>query len=422
MGIERLLLAGKTVKARIADAHLGSEEVWSLDDADHFTVDLDDTDRTLLRSGLFSERVTLDTGKIIYELAGVTKSLHTLQLLFEDAAVAQLRAESGVLTVDAGRITRTQFAERLTKQVGGLRFKGQPGSPRKMASTRGDGENNDSWETLGSLASDRNWRRYLHRRTMWFGSDEWLFKQHEPVRLSESRRGVENIDVQYLINRRNPRSGRREATATVTARASRWPLPPATPIILEDMGVADGRWLVASRRKPTDDDLCTIDLVRRQPSLPEPRHEPDPEFDPGDLSQAGQTSVSGGGSAQVEAMVGFAMGKNGGPYVWGGNGPSGYDCSGLTTAAARVAGVTLPRTSKTQYAHCRDRGRLLSVDNAINLRGALLFRMTGEPTHVALSLGNGQTIEARGRAYGIGVFSAHGRGWTSGGAVPGVTY
>ncbi|WP_245700694.1 C40 family peptidase [Geodermatophilus siccatus] len=34
--------------------------------------------------------------------------------------------------------------------------------------------------------------------------------------------------------------------------------------------------------------------------------------------------------------------------MYGGNGPNAWDCSGLTVAAWKQAGVNLPRTSKAQ--------------------------------------------------------------------------
>lgn len=53
-------------------------------------------------------------------------------------------------------------------------------------------------------------------------------------------------------------------------------------------------------------------------------------------------------SAQGTRALAWAMLQRGKPYIWGGTGPSGYDCSGLTQAAWKNAGVTLPRTSQEQ--------------------------------------------------------------------------
>jgi hypothetical protein len=68
--------------------------------------------------------------------------------------------------------------------------------------------------------------------------------------------------------------------------------------------------------------------------------------------------------------------------------------------------------------HIRRAGMTISVDEAVRTRGALLFA----PGHVAISLGNGQTIEARGRRYGVNIFSTRNRGWTIGGRIPGMRY
>ena len=53
-------------------------------------------------------------------------------------------------------------------------------------------------------------------------------------------------------------------------------------------------------------------------------------------------------SRAAQIAVSTALAQQGKPYVWGGTGPGGYDCSGLTWSAYRAAGITLPRTSRAQ--------------------------------------------------------------------------
>jgi cell wall-associated NlpC family hydrolase len=60
---------------------------------------------------------------------------------------------------------------------------------------------------------------------------------------------------------------------------------------------------------------------------------------------------------------------HGRPYVYGGAGPGGYDCSGLVMAAYAAAGVTLPHNTGAMLAS----GKLTQVPIATAPRGALLF-------------------------------------------------
>ncbi|WP_437760865.1 GH25 family lysozyme [Sorangium sp. So ce1389] len=112
--------------------------------------------------------------------------------------------------------------------------------------------------------------------------------------------------------------------------------------------------------------------------------------------------------------------------------PSAFDCSELIEWGCAQLGVkpAMPDGSWVQARHVRAARLLMPVQTAIATRGALLFRFSGDPfaggrpkhAHVALSLGDGRTIEARDTAHGVGVFPALERGWTHAGRIPGIDY
>ncbi len=90
--------------------------------------------------------------------------------------------------------------------------------------------------------------------------------------------------------------------------------------------------------------------------------------------------------------IAFARSKIGLPYVWGGEGPSGYDCSGLTMMAWRTGGRRLTHFAADQYAESTP------VTYRQLRPGDLVFWTdTGRAAdiyHVALYIGDDQMIEA----------------------------
>jgi cell wall-associated NlpC family hydrolase len=123
-------------------------------------------------------------------------------------------------------------------------------------------------------------------------------------------------------------------------------------------------------------------------------------------------SPAGGAGARAARAVAFALAQRGKPYRWGAEGPQAFDCSGLTWAAWRAAGVTIPRTAAGQLAGLpRVRGRLRSGD-------LLIYRSDGPSRrHVAMVVGQGRMVEAAGR--GIPVRSTTIRGGWLGAVRPG---
>lgn len=98
-------------------------------------------------------------------------------------------------------------------------------------------------------------------------------------------------------------------------------------------------------------------------------------------------AISQAPNSRAAAAVSYAYSKLGSPYVWGATGPDAFDCSGLTQAAYRSAGISLPRTTYAQI----DAGRRVSRSE---LRpGDLVFFYSGI-SHVGIYVGNGRMIHA----------------------------
>lgn len=116
-------------------------------------------------------------------------------------------------------------------------------------------------------------------------------------------------------------------------------------------------------------------------------------------------------AVDTDDFVRQLLNHRGDEYEWGGtNEQTGYDCSGLIYSTMQAAGYTnFPRNSSAIYQHARP----ISLARALKTRGAVLWK----EGHIAISLGNGKTIEAKGEDYGVGVFDATGR-FTNGGILP----
>ena len=90
------------------------------------------------------------------------------------------------------------------------------------------------------------------------------------------------------------------------------------------------------------------------------------------------------------AALRFAYAQLGKPYIWGGAGPYGYDCSGLVLAAWRAAGVRLPHSATAQLhaATAITRSQLRPGD-LVFYYGSWSF-----VDHVAIYVGDGRVLQA----------------------------
>ena len=99
-----------------------------------------------------------------------------------------------------------------------------------------------------------------------------------------------------------------------------------------------------------------------------------------------EPAAASGGSKGARALA-YARAQLGDPYRFAAAGPDAFDCSGLTSAAWKSVGVSLPRSSRSQA------GAGSNVSKSNLQPGDLVF-FYSPISHVALYAGNGQILHA----------------------------
>ena len=103
-------------------------------------------------------------------------------------------------------------------------------------------------------------------------------------------------------------------------------------------------------------------------------------------------------SSKGQQVVDYAKGYTGCKYVYGGNGPSSFDCSGFTTYVYKHFGYTINRTASGQLSNGT------AVDKSSLQPGDLVFfknNTTKAASHVGIYVGNGQFIHASTNTYTV---------------------
>jgi cell wall-associated NlpC family hydrolase len=108
---------------------------------------------------------------------------------------------------------------------------------------------------------------------------------------------------------------------------------------------------------------------------------------------------NGAGYGEGQAMVNFAMQYVGYPYVYAGEGPYAFDCSGFTKFVAQnTLGVDITHDMFTQ----------IGMGQSINMNGLqpgdlVFFSNTFRPglSHVGIYIGGGQFVHAENESTGV---------------------
>ena len=145
----------------------------------------------------------------------------------------------------------------------------------------------------------------------------------------------------------------------------------AAPVAVETVGVGGVKAVPKPKPKPKADPVVLAESSRSGTSAPSPVSRSTTRY-----SNPAQSS---------SGVVNIARGLLGIPYVYGGESPSGFDCSGFTQYVFGKAGISIPRTASAQQ------NAATSVSNP--KPGDLVF--FGSPAwHVGIYTGNGMMIDS----------------------------
>ena len=96
-------------------------------------------------------------------------------------------------------------------------------------------------------------------------------------------------------------------------------------------------------------------------------------------------------SPAAAVAVSYALAQLGTPYLWGGEEPGGFDCSGLVQAAYQAAGIALPRVAQAQY----DAGPPVAAGQPLQPGDLVFFGTdTDHVAHVGIVVNQTEMIDA----------------------------
>lgn len=416
----KLIVRGGGLQADLAERLVSASVSMTVDEVTQMTLAFtEDETFAITESGLFVPGTDFRAGSrcdyadLPFEVRAVELAPrggdHVLTVTCRSLGAGRLRRERGAKV--RKNLSPTDFA-KLEAKGAGLRFVGQKSAKRKVITRRGGDDAETTWDTLDRLAGECGFLVFEAAGTLYFGKPSWLVERGKSLKVTwAGPKTGDDLDALPTVRRSGDAKRR---TVEVTAQM-RGPLAeaarPGWRMDLAGIPTFEGGYLLTG---------SSFSLAENAPIELAAGTVIDPEKDKRDGGKGGKTASSGsGGSKSVERFVSVALAQAGDDYEYGAeadpgdDNPSAFDCSELVQWAAARAGVRFVDGSSAQIAACTP----ISVEQAIKTRGALLWH----EGHIAISLGNGQTIEAANERVGVVSLAAAGR-FAKGGLIPGLRY
>lgn len=300
-----------------------------------------------------------------------------------------------------------------------------------QAGSAGSAQAPSAWTTMVRLAQELGKRLFLSGSRIVFGSSAFAMRwcAYGSLRLSWHAPPTPGEQWLNMPSKRETSVGDRsnimEITGRVPLERARFFRPGVSVVVRNTPSIAGDEWrefICSHVAYSIGVDVDGAEITLLEPVDPPPRP-PAPPPSAATPTSAGTVVSGGGADGQVDRFVAIALQQAGKRYVFGAEAapsnpnPATFDCSELVEWAAARAGISpkVPDGSAAQRAHCASHGTSISVAAGVATKGALLFGSG----HVAISLGNGKTIEAMNPSAGVRQGNASGRGWIGAGKIPG---
>lgn len=260
----------------------------------------------------------------------------------------------------------------------------------------------DSWQCMQRLADEVDWRCFVVGKNVYFIPDRDLYKARPVDTISEDDDLIDSINFDFDL-------GKDVSHAEVECHASRWVAPPGSCLMIEKCGPANGRWMVSEISRSLYNNDTTINLIKPQKALPEPRASTSST-----TTEAQNSKLKHVGGFGGDFAVRLGMQYVGGPYLFGAHHGDSYealrdgdptppfDCSSFARFMwAKGGHVDIGGDTKQQVALAKAKDWLQGTGGPPPggwLEGDLLYPTPG---HVAVATGEGTVVQAANHKDGI---------------------
>jgi cell wall-associated NlpC family hydrolase len=438
--INELIFFGQTIKPDVVDNLMSSTIDGSMDMVTQISLNIFDPGFQRLNSGIYEPKIPVRLNGYMFQVSNVelgeTNGHESISVKARPRAVALLKARVGKKIYK--NLSPSEFVERECKAVGITAICQKSGNRKqikrdtKSPDEKGTSLRPSSWTTFQRLASECGFVCFEWGNVVYFGKPTWLLDQAKDsaFHIHWGSDAPTGSWIPFSVPRCQKSDETKIVTMEIDVPISAWKeIRVGGALKLSGIFGFNGTYLIDSVNFPLVG-ASTITVTAKTPENP-PKVKP---VKMGSGSAGGDDELWTGpggtepqtGTGSVSAFVGRCLSQSGDTYIFGAEtnladpDPSAFDCSELIEWACAQVGVYMPDGSSAQIGYAQSKGQGLSVSAGIATYGAILYK----PGHIAVSLGNGETIEAVGTGYGVRKMSATNRSfsWTAAARIPGMRY